>query len=105
LFNETLLTGTLAIEAESRQTSNGKLCATARIETLDVVDDGRIFKTWIPIVAYSKAAKRPLSFAHGDLLIGRGKVTWSVDQGGLIGACRHVSKFAMPGAEGIEPDA
>jgi single-stranded DNA-binding protein len=98
MFNETLLAGTLSVQAESGQTKNGKLLAHARIETTDILDDGRVFKTWVPIVAYSKAAERLLTFNHGDLLIARGKIAWSADQGGLIVACRDISRFAQPAA-------
>ena len=95
MFNETLLAGTLSVQAESGQTKNGKLLAHARIETTDILDDGRVFKTWVPIVAFSKAAERLLTFDHGDLLIARGRIAWSADQGGLVVACRDISRFAL----------
>jgi hypothetical protein len=65
----------------------------------------RIFRTWTPISAYGKGAERLLTFNHSDLFIARGKITWLSEQGGLILACRDVSKFVMPSAEEVEPNA
>ena len=55
--------------------------------------------------ACDKGAERLLTFNHDDLFISRGKITWSLEQGELNMACRDVSKFAMPNAEEVEPNA
>jgi single-stranded DNA-binding protein len=98
MLNEVLMVGRLSVKPESGQTKSGKLLVRARIEATDLMDDGRTFKTWVPLIAYSKAAERLLTFAHGDLLIARGKVIWSAEYGGLVVACRDISRFALPPA-------
>jgi hypothetical protein len=105
MINEVLLAGASSVKTEAGQTKSGKLLAHAWIKMTDVLDDGRIFRTWLPISAYGKGAERLLTFNHSDLFIARGKITCSSEQGGLIVACRDVSKFAMPSVEEVEPNA
>src|SRR5687768_14320092 len=105
MVNEVLMVGTLWVKIEVRQTKNGNLLTHMQIERADIIDSTRVFRTYIPIVGFSKAADKLLTFNHSDLFIARGKITWSSEQGGLIVACHDVSKFAMPGAEEVEPNA
>ena len=84
VVNEVLLADILTVRAETGQTKDDNLLIHAWIETSDVPDD---------IDSQIK------------LFIARGKIIWSSEQGGLILACRDVSKFVMPSAEEVEPNA
>jgi single-stranded DNA-binding protein len=58
MVNEVLVVGALWVKIEARQTKNGNLLTHMQIETADILDDARVFRTYIPIVGFSKAADK-----------------------------------------------
>jgi hypothetical protein len=58
MVNEVLVVGTLWVKIKARQAKDGDLLTRMQIETADILDDARVFRTYIPIVGFSKAADK-----------------------------------------------
>jgi hypothetical protein len=55
MVNTELLIGTLPVKTEAEQTKDDKTLAYARIETVDVTEDGRIFASGYRCLLVTKA--------------------------------------------------
>jgi hypothetical protein len=55
MVNTELLIGTLPVKTEAKQTKDDKTLAYARIKTVDVTEDGRIFASGYRCLLVTKA--------------------------------------------------
>jgi len=55
MVNTVLLIGTLPVKTEAKQIEDGKTLAYARVETVDVTEDGRIFASGYRCLLVTKA--------------------------------------------------
>jgi hypothetical protein len=58
MVNEVLVAGTLWVKIKAKQAKDGDLLTRMQIETADILDDAQVFRTYIPIVGFSKAADK-----------------------------------------------
>jgi single-stranded DNA-binding protein len=104
MLNEVLLCGYLSGPPTEDLTKNGKRMVTARFVTTNIDDSGRAWRTHLPVIAFGKSADRLLSYAADNLLIVRGRLSWSGESGGVVVAARDVSIFSTPVAAGDDLD-
>jgi hypothetical protein len=95
MINEFLCVASIAVKSESGQTKSGSRIAQSRLEIVEYGDGGCIWKTWCPIITYSRAAEQLLEFGEGDMIVARGKIGWSSDGGGLVVVVRDVTPFVV----------
>jgi single-stranded DNA-binding protein len=104
LLNEVLLVGYLSEPPTEDLTKNGKRMVRARLETHNLDDGGRTWRTFISLVGFGRAGERLLTYGSDALLVVRGRLSWLPEVQGIVVACRDVSIFALTG-DALEVEA
>jgi single-stranded DNA-binding protein len=95
MLNEVLLCGYLSAPPTEDHTRTGKRVVNARFATANTEDNGRVWRTYLPVIAFGKTADRLLSYGPDDLLILRGRLSWSGESGGIVVVARDASVFSI----------
>jgi single-stranded DNA-binding protein len=74
-MNEVYLAGVLSADPVAQPGDTGAACTTARVLVTEA-RDGQVYKTYVPIEAWGKAAPVLAQLAEGDAVLLRGKLRW-----------------------------
>lgn len=103
-MNDVFLAGTLARTPEVKETDKGVQVTHGVILLEDESDDGRSFKTYVPIISWGRSAEVLAGLQQGDAVLVKGRLryrSWKDKDGKKVGRL-EVSSFqvqAVPVAE------
>jgi Single-strand binding protein family len=100
MINEVILVGRISQPVATGYSPRGSLCVSTSIMLAEPMSDAdRLWRTFVPVIAYNKLAESFLKFNEGAIALIKGKLSFTSSPGvpaGLHVLARVIQPLALP---------